>query len=73
LQEFAIALGQAKTAMTEMSYMGDLNTARVTRQLWEKLPRHLRNKWCERANAIRSAEGRMADFEEFVHFVTKLI
>ncbi len=57
--------------MTGMSYMGDLNTAHVMQQLWERLPRYLRNKWCERANAIRSAEGRVADFEEFVHFVTK--
>ena len=71
LQEFAIALEQAKTAMTGMDYMGDLSTARVMRQLWEKLPRYLRSKWCERANAIRVAKGRMAGFEDFVQFVTK--
>jgi predicted Zn-dependent protease len=70
-QEFAIVLEQARTAMTGMDYIGDSNTAHFTRQLWEKLPRYLHTKWCERANAIRVAQGRMAGFEDFVQFVTK--
>ena len=44
LQNFSIALDQAKSAMEGMSHMDDLNTAHVLRQLWEKLPRHLRSK-----------------------------
>ena len=49
--------------------MDDLNTAHVLRQLWEKLPRHLRSKWTERNNMIKSAKGRIADFKEFSQFV----
>ena len=49
--------------------MDDLNTAHVLRQLWEKLPRHLRRKWTERNNKTKSAKGRIADFEEFSQFV----
>ena len=49
--------------------MDDLNTAHVLRQLWEKLPRHLRSKWTERNNKTKSAKGRIADFEEFSQFV----
>ena len=45
LQNFSIALDQAKSAMKGMSHMDDLNTAHVPRQLWEKLPRNLRSKW----------------------------
>ena len=69
LQNFSIALDQAKSAMKGMSHMDDLNTAHVLRQLWEKLPRHLRSKWTERNNKTKSAKGRIADFEEFSHFV----
>ena len=47
LQGFAIALEQAKSATTGLSYMDDLNTAQVLLQLWEKLPLYLRSKWTE--------------------------
>ena len=69
LKNFSIALDQAKSAMKGMSHMDDLNTAHVLRQLWEKLPRHLRSKWTERNNKTESAKGRIADFEEFSQFV----
>ena len=69
LQNFSIALDQAKSAMKGLSHMDDLNTAHVLRQLWEKLPRHLRSKWTERNNKTKSAKGRIADFEEFSQFV----
>ena len=69
LQNFSIALDQAKSAMKGMSHMDDLNTAHVPRQLWEKLPRHLRSKWTERNNKTNSTKGRIADFEEFSQFV----
>ena len=69
LQNFSIALDQAKSAMKGMSHMDDLNTAHVLRQLWEKLPRHLRGKWTERNNRTKIAKGRIADFEEFSQFV----
>ncbi|XP_031549017.1 uncharacterized protein LOC116286605 [Actinia tenebrosa] len=69
LQDFALALEQAKSAMKGMSHMDDLNTAQVLRQSWEKLPRHLRSKWAERNSKTRSMKGRMADFEEFTQFV----
>ena len=51
--------------------MDDLNTAHVLRQLWEKLPRHLRSKWTERNNNTKVEKGRIADFEEFSQFVRK--
>ena len=51
--------------------MDDLNTAHVLRQLWEKLPRHLRSKLTERNNKTKSAKGKIADFEEFSQFVRK--
>ena len=44
LPEFAIMLERARTAMTGMEYINDLNTAHVLRLLWEKLPRYLRSK-----------------------------
>ena len=69
LQDFSIALDQAKCAMKGMSHMDDLNTAHVLRQLWEKLPKYLRTKWTERNNRTKSAKGRIADFEEFSQFV----
>ena len=69
LQDFSIALDQAKSAMKGMSHMDDLNTAHVLRQLWEKLPKYLRTKWTERNNRTKSAKGRIADFEEFSQFV----
>ena len=71
LQNFYIALDQAKSAMKGMSHMDDLNTAHVLRQLWEKLPRHLRSKWTERNNKTKIEKGRIADFEEFSQFVRK--
>ena len=71
LQEFAIMLQQAKTAMSGMDYMGDLNTAHVLRQLWEKSPRYLRSKWCERANSIKATNRQMASFVDLVEFVTR--
>ena len=51
--------------------MDDLNTAQVLRQLWEKLPRHLRSKWTERNKKTKSAKGRIADFDEFSQFVSE--
>ena len=69
LQDFSIAMEQAKSAMKGMSHMNDLNTAHVLRQLWEKLPRHLRSKWTERNSRTKSVKGRIADFEEFSQFV----
>ena len=69
LQDFFIALDQAKSAMKGMSHMDDLNTAHVLRHLWEKLPKYLRSKWTERNNKTKSAKGRIADFEEFSQFV----
>ena len=62
LQEFAIALEQAQNATTGLPYIHDLNTAQVLRQLWEKLPLHLRSKWTERASRIRSSQSRNATF-----------
>ena len=44
LQEFAIALEQAKNATTGLPYMDDLNATQVLCQLWEKLPPYLRSK-----------------------------
>ena len=46
--------------------MDDLNTAHVMQQPWEKLPMHLRSKWTEGNNKTKSANGRIADFEEFL-------
>ena len=69
LQNFSIALDQAKSAMKGMSHLEDLNTAHVLRQLWEKLPRHLRSKWTERNNKTKSIKGRIADFDEISQFV----
>ena len=69
LQDFAVVLEQARSAMKGMSHMDDLNTAHVLRQLWGKLPRHLRNKWAERNSKTRNMKGRIADFEEFTQFV----
>ena len=69
LQNFSIALDQAKSAMKGTSHMDDLNTAHVLRQLWEELVRHLRSKWTERNNKTKSAKGRIADFEELSQFV----
>ncbi|XP_028406789.1 uncharacterized protein LOC114529231 [Dendronephthya gigantea] len=71
LQEFAIALEQAKNATTNLPYMDDLNTAQVLRQLWEKLPLYMRSKWTERASRIRSSQSRNATFAEFCKFVTE--
>ena len=45
LRDFAIAQDQAKSAMKGMPHMDDLNTVRVLRQLWKKLPKYLRGKW----------------------------
>ena len=69
LQDFSIALDQAKSAVKGMSHIDDLNTAHVLRQLLEKLPKYLRTKWTERNNRTKSAKGRIADFEEFSQFV----
>ena len=71
LQEYAIALEQAQNATTGLPYMHDLNTAQVLRQLWEKLPLHLRSKWTERASRIRSSQSRNATFDEFSKFVAE--
>ena len=57
--------------MVGMAYMNDLNTANVLRQLWEKLPRHLRSKWTERVSKIRNTKERMADFSDFCQFVSE--
>ena len=65
LQELSIVLEQARNAMSSMAYMNDLNTANVLRQLWEKLPRHLRSKWTERVSKIRNASEQMASFMIF--------
>jgi hypothetical protein len=69
LQEFAIVLEQAKTAHDRNGLHGWPKYS--THQLWEKQPSYLRSKWCERANAIRVAKGKLAGFEDFVQFVTK--
>ena len=57
--------------MSSGSHMSELNTAHVLRQLWEKLPRYLRNKWTERASKIKQASQRMPNFEEFCSFVSQ--
>ena len=44
LQEFSIALEQARNAITGMHYMNDLSTANVLRQIGEKLLRYLGSK-----------------------------
>ena len=62
-------MDQTKSAMKGMTAIDDLKTAHVLRQLWEKLPRHLRSKWTERNNKTKIAKGRIADFEEFSQFV----
>ena len=71
LQEFSIALEQARNAMTGMQHMNDLNTANVLRQLWEKLPRYLRSKWTERVSKIRSTKQQIASFNDFSQFVSQ--
>ena len=71
LQEFSIALEQARNAMTGMQYMNDLNAANVLRQLWEKLPRYLRSKWTERASKIRNTCQQVATFNDFSEFVSQ--
>ena len=71
LQEFSIVLEQARNAMSSMAYMNDLNTANVLRQLWEKLPRHLRSKWTERVSKIRNASEWMASFNDFCKCVSE--
>ena len=71
LQEFSIALEQARDAMTGMQFMNDLNTASVLRLLWEKLPRYLRSKWTERVSKIRSTERQIANFNDFSQFVSQ--
>ena len=53
LQEFAIALEQAKNATTGLPYMDDLNATQVLRQLWEKLPPYLRSKWTRANEQVR--------------------
>ena len=70
LQEFSIALEQARNAMTGMQYMNDLNTANVLRQLWEKLPRYLCSKWTEKVSKIRSTKQHIASFNDFSQFVS---
>lgn len=67
--DFSIALDQATSAMQGMSHVGGLNTAHVLRQLWEKLPRHLRRKWTKTNSRTKSVKGRVANFEEFSQFV----
>ncbi|CAB4017126.1 hypothetical protein AWC38_SpisGene15343 [Paramuricea clavata] len=62
---------QAKNTTTGLPYRDDLNTAQVSRQLWEKLPLYLRSKWTERASRIRSTQSRNATFSEFSKFVTE--
>ena len=57
--------------MTGMQYMNDLNTANITRQLWEKLPRYLRSKWTERVSRIKSVKGQTASFNNFCQFVSE--
>ena len=71
LQEFAIALEQAKNATTGLPYMNDLNATQVLRQLWEKLPPYLRRKWTERVSKIRREKSRNVTFSEFSKFVTE--
>ena len=71
LQEFAIALEQAKNATTGLPCMDDLNATQVLRQFWEKLPPYLRSKWTERASKIRSQKSRNVTFSEFSKFVTE--
>ena len=71
LQEFSIALEQARNAMTGMQYMNDLNAANVLRQLWEKLPGDLRSKWTERVSKIRSTSQQVASFNDFSQFVSQ--
>ena len=71
LQEFSIVVEQARNAMSSMAHMNDLNTANVLRQLWEKLPRHLRSKWTERVSKIRNASEWMASFNDFCQFVSE--
>ena len=71
LQEFSIALEQARNAMSGMQYMNDLNTANVLRQLWEKLPRYLRSKWTEKVSKIRSTKQQIASFNDFSQFVSQ--
>ena len=39
--------------MKGMSHMDDLNAAHVLGQLWEKLPKYLRNKWTQRGTHLK--------------------
>ena len=71
LQEFSIALEQARNAMTGMQYMNDLNAANDLRQLWEKLPRYLHSKWTERVSKIRSTNQQVASFNDFSQLVSQ--
>ena len=71
LQEFPIALEQARNAITGIHYMNDLNTANALRQFSENLPRYLGNKWTERVGKIRSNKGQAANFNNVCQFVSK--
>ena len=71
LQEFFIALEQARNAIIGMQYMNDLNTTNVLRQLWEKLPRYLCSKWMEKVSQIRSIKQQIASFNDFSQFVSQ--
>jgi len=61
LQNFSIALDQAKSAMKGMFHMDDLKTTHVhvVRQ----------KQWTERNNKTKSTKGRIAGFEEFSQLV----
>ena len=71
LQEFSIALDQARNAITGMHSMNDLSTANVLRQWWKKLPRYLGSKWTEGVGRIRSNKGQAANFNNLCQFVSE--
>jgi len=71
LQEFSIALQQARNVMIGMQYMNHLNTANVLCQIWDKLPRYLRSKWTEKVSKIRNIKGQIASFNIFCQFMSE--
>ena len=71
LDRLTLYLTEIKHAMTDLDVAGELEHPRTLREVVDKLPGYLKDKWMRLSDDIMEGEGRMVRFRDLVDFLAK--
>ncbi|XP_043238749.1 uncharacterized protein LOC122390137 isoform X2 [Amphibalanus amphitrite] len=71
LDRFTLYLIEIKHAMTDLDIVGELEHPRTLREVVDKLPAYLKDRWMRVSDEIMEENGRMVRFKDLVDFLSK--